>query len=57
MMAADGIFLAALAVMTGCTLYFAPRIGRFIEPAIRPLGLDWKIGIGLVSSFAARDAS
>jgi hypothetical protein len=28
MMAADGIFLAALAVMTGCTLYFAPRIGR-----------------------------
>jgi len=29
--------------------------GKFIEPAIRPLGYDWKIGIGLVSSFAARE--
>lgn len=29
--------------------------GKFIEPAIRPLGYDWKIGIALVSSFAARE--
>ncbi len=29
--------------------------GRTIEPAIRPLGYDWKIGIGLISSFAARE--
>ncbi|RXJ52600.1 ferrous iron transport protein B [Gelidibacter gilvus] len=29
--------------------------GRAIEPAIRPLGYDWKIGIALVSSFAARE--
>jgi len=29
--------------------------GRSIEPAIRPLGYDWKIGIAIVSSFAARE--
>ena len=30
-------------------------IGKTIEPAIRPLGYDWKIGIALVTSFAARE--
>ncbi|WP_159516979.1 ferrous iron transport protein B [Sunxiuqinia indica] len=30
-------------------------VGRAIEPAIRPLGYDWKIGIALISSFAARE--
>ncbi|MDB6022517.1 MAG: ferrous iron transport protein [Pedosphaera sp.] len=34
---------------------FAGRMGRFIEPVIAPLGFDWKIGIGIVSSFAARE--
>lgn len=34
---------------------YAGRIGHAIEPAIAPLGFDWKIGIGLVSSFAARE--
>jgi ferrous iron transport protein B len=34
---------------------FVGRIGRFIEPAIEPLGFDWKIGIGIVASFAARE--
>lgn len=34
---------------------YAGHIGRFIEPAIRPLGYDWRIGIALVSSFAARE--
>jgi ferrous iron transport protein B len=34
---------------------FAGRAGRLIEPAIAPLGFDWKIGIGLISSFAARE--
>ena len=29
--------------------------GQAIEPAIRPLGYDWKIGIAIVSSFAARE--
>src|SRR5262249_57735953 len=34
---------------------FAGRAGRLIEPAIAPLGFDWKIGVGLISSFAARE--
>ena len=34
---------------------FAGMLGHVIEPAIRPLGFDWKIGIGLISSFAARE--
>ncbi|MDB6075530.1 MAG: ferrous iron transport protein [Verrucomicrobiaceae bacterium] len=34
---------------------FAGKAGHFIEPVIRPLGYDWKIGIGLISSFAARE--
>ena len=34
---------------------FAGTLGRFIEPAIRPLGYDWKIGIALITSFAARE--
>jgi ferrous iron transport protein B len=34
---------------------FAGRLGQFIEPAIRPLGYNWEIGVGLVASFAARE--
>ena len=30
-------------------------VGKTIEPLIRPLGYDWKVGIGLVASFAARE--
>jgi ferrous iron transport protein B len=31
------------------------RMGRAIEPAIRPLGWDWRIGVGVLSSFPARE--
>lgn len=34
---------------------FAGKIGHAIEPVIRPLGYDWQIGIGIFSSFAARE--
>lgn len=34
---------------------YAGHLGKFIEPAIRPLGYDWKIGIALLTSFAARE--
>lgn len=34
---------------------FAGKVGHFIEPVIKPLGYDWKIGIGLFGSFAARE--
>ena len=31
----------------------AGRLGRMIEPVIKPIGFDWKIGISLISGFAA----
>ena len=31
------------------------KVGHAIEPAIRPLGFDWKIGVGLLTSIAARE--
>ncbi|HEV2276369.1 MAG TPA: ferrous iron transporter B [Acidobacteriaceae bacterium] len=31
------------------------QLGHFIEPALRPLGLNWKVGIGLLSSIIARE--
>lgn len=34
---------------------FAGRLGHLIEPVIAPLGFDWKMGIALISSFAARE--
>jgi ferrous iron transport protein B len=34
---------------------YAGIIGKTIEPAIKPLGFDWKIGISLITSFAARE--
>jgi len=34
---------------------FAGRAGHAIEPLIKPLGFDWKIGIGLIASLAARE--
>jgi len=34
---------------------FAGMVGKAIEPAIKPLGFNWKIGIGLITSLAARE--
>ena len=34
---------------------YAGQLGKFIEPAIQPLGFNWKIGVGLISSLAARE--
>jgi ferrous iron transport protein B len=34
---------------------FAGRAGHLLEPVIKPLGFDWRIGIGLITSFAARE--
>ncbi len=34
---------------------FAGQAGHLIEPTIKPLGFDWRIGIGLITSFAARE--
>jgi ferrous iron transport protein B len=34
---------------------YAGQFGHFIEPAIRPLGFDWKIGVGLFAAFTAKE--
>jgi ferrous iron transport protein B len=34
---------------------FGGRMGKALEPVIRPLGFDWKIGVGIVGAFAARE--
>jgi ferrous iron transport protein B len=34
---------------------FAGRLGHAMEPVIKPLGFDWKMGVGLVGAFAARE--
>jgi ferrous iron transport protein B len=34
---------------------YAGHMGRFIEPVISPLGFDWKIGISIITAFAARE--
>jgi ferrous iron transport protein B len=34
---------------------FAGQAGHALEPVIKPLGFDWRVGIGLISSFAARE--
>jgi ferrous iron transport protein B len=34
---------------------YAGMMGKVLEPAIKPLGFDWKIGIALITSFAARE--
>jgi ferrous iron transport protein B len=36
-------------------LSYVGQLGHFIEPLIKPLGFDWKIGIALITSFAARE--
>ena len=34
---------------------FAGQIGQQMEPALRPMGADWRVGVGLVAAFAARE--
>ena len=36
-------------------LSYAGQFGHFIEPVIKPLGFDWKMGVGLVSAVAAKE--
>ena len=55
---AAALFLTAdrLTAQNSLQNSFAGHIGHAIEPVIRPLGYDWQIGIGILSSFAAREA-
>jgi ferrous iron transport protein B len=46
---------AEISAQTQLENSFAGRLGKFIEPVLAPLGFDWQIGIGVVTSFAARE--
>jgi len=37
------------------TKSYASELGKFIEPVMRPLGLDWRVGVSLIATFAARE--
>lgn len=34
---------------------YAADLGKFIEPVMKPMGMDWRIGVSLISAFAARE--
>jgi ferrous iron transport protein B len=34
---------------------FAADLGKVLEPALHPMGVDWRVGVGLISAFAARE--
>ena len=51
----EGLDLAEIAAPRMLEQSYGGRLGKAIEPVIRPLGYDWKIGIGLIGAFAARE--
>ena len=46
---------ASIKSAAGLENSYIGHLGKFIEPVIKPLGYDWKIGISLLTSFAARE--
>mgnify|MGYP000276834483 FL=1 len=52
---AEGVSIDDLAQTEALRRSYAGQLGRAMEPVIAPLGYDWKIGIGLLGSFAARE--
>ena len=34
---------------------YASDLGKIIEPVMKPLGLDWRVGVSLIATFAARE--
>jgi ferrous iron transport protein B len=51
----DASALSAKIASEKLEVSYAGMLGKAIEPSIKPLGFDWKIGIALVTSFAARE--
>ncbi len=49
---AEADAIASTAQLAGS---FAGQIGQFVEPVFRPLGYDWKLSVGVMTSFAARE--
>ncbi len=52
---ASGVDLEELAAPRVVERSYGGRLGHWVEPAIAPLGFDWKIGVGLLGAFAARE--
>jgi ferrous iron transport protein B len=46
---------AALIAASDLDHSFAGQLGQMIEPALRPMEVDWRVGVGLISAFAARE--
>ena len=46
---------AAGAAMRGEARSFIGRLGKFVQPVFQPLGYDWRLTIGVLTSFAARE--
>ena len=46
---------APLVVASEMDASFAAGLGQVLEPALRPMGVDWRVGVGLISAFAARE--
>jgi len=44
-----------LIVQSEMNLSLAAQLGQFIEPLLEPMGVDWRVGVGLISAFAARE--
>lgn len=44
-----------LIASSGLEHSFAADVGRVMEPALHPMGVDWRVGVGLISAFAARE--
>ncbi|MBX3407641.1 MAG: ferrous iron transporter B [Phycisphaeraceae bacterium] len=49
------VFLSHLEARHQAANSFAGRLGKFIQPVFAPLGYDWQLSIGVLSSFAARE--
>jgi ferrous iron transport protein B len=50
--AVNGVEVSKAVVAQGS---YAADVGRSIEPVFRPMGVDWRVGFGLISAFAARE--
>lgn len=46
---------AGFIATAGMDQSFAAQLGQKMEPALRPMGVDWRVGVGLISAFAARE--
>ncbi|MEP7274046.1 MAG: nucleoside recognition domain-containing protein, partial [Acidobacteriota bacterium] len=54
-LSASGGQSRALVAATPLDQSYAAQLGHIIEPVLRPMGADWRVGVGLISAFAARE--